>query len=344
MFTVVLGLAVAIAMFWTEDPTELSRVWSTARNDYLLAGVLLVIITLFINTVRWYTLLHQLGYDAGFIDVFCQVSGPFVVSSLTPGRAGEVFKLYAAKRISCIDVSHSSAALLIERACDLSVMTSFILLGLVTGLEPQLGAYASAAYATVAFTMTVIAVIVLSVRHPGVLAMVVRVLELGGRVGLPGCGRGAKKIDECAPAFHSVAGRINLPLILGITACVWVLDVARMWVLFKALGVNVPLVPIGFVYCLSLLLGIVSYVPGGLGVTEGSMVVLFGLFAVPGTQAKIAVLIERVFSFWLALFIGSMALSYKADVLLFDLSSGDMPDLTDAEAATCPADEDDETK
>ncbi|MDP6627068.1 MAG: lysylphosphatidylglycerol synthase domain-containing protein, partial [Methanopyri archaeon] len=74
MLTVVLGLAVAIAMFWTEDPAELSRVWSTARNDYLLAGVLLLIITLVINTIRWYTLLRQLGYDPGFVDVFCQVS------------------------------------------------------------------------------------------------------------------------------------------------------------------------------------------------------------------------------------------------------------------------------
>jgi hypothetical protein len=37
-----------------------------------------------------------------------------------------------------------------------------------------------------------------------------------------------------------------------------------------------------------------------------------------------------------------MALSYKADVLLFDLSSGELPDLSDAETATCPADEDDE--
>ena len=342
VLTCVLGAVVIAVMLWSVGPERLTELVSGALPGHLAAAALAIVFLNVIATIRWQLLMSSLGYELSFADSFFQISGAFLLSTLTPGRAGEVFRLYLSKRISHIDASHSGAALLIERACDLSVMSSLILLGLVTGMGAQLGAFGDAARITVGFTLLLVAVLVLSVRHRAVMGLVVRVLSFGGRRGVPGCARGAEKIEESIPAFLSVARRVSVPTVFGITVLIWAAQVARMWFICIAVGADISPMVVGLTYCLGLLLGVVSYIPGGLVVTEGTMV---GLLVVHGVQTDIAtvgVVIDRLCAYWAAVVMGVMSLSYKADVLLFDISSGEMPDMADEETATCPTDDEGE--
>ncbi len=342
LLTSALGAAVLAVMLWSVGPERLTELVSGARPGYIVAAALAIVVLNVIATFRWHLLMSSLGYVLTLWDTYFQISGAFLLSTLTPGRAGEVFRLYLSKRISDIDASHSGAALLIERACDLSVMAALILLGLVTGMGAQLGAFGDAARVTVGVTFLIVAMLVLSVRHRWAMGLVVRILSFGGRRGLPGCARGAQKIEESIPAFLSVARRVSVPAVFGMTLLIWASQVARMWFVCVAVGAEVSPMVVGLAYCLGILLGVVSYIPGGLVVTEGTMVGLLVVHGVPTDIATVAVVIDRLFAYWAAVVVGVMSLSYKADVLLFDFSSGEMPDMVDEETATCPPDDDEE--
>jgi uncharacterized protein (TIRG00374 family) len=74
----------------------------------------------------------------------------------------------------------------------------------------------------------------------------------------------------------------------------WVLTIAILWAAFYA--VNYPIAPglavVGF--AIGICLSLVSFVPGGLGVMEGSMTAVFTNLGVPFENAVLAVLIFRV--------------------------------------------------
>ena len=74
----------------------------------------------------------------------------------------------------------------------------------------------------------------------------------------------------------------------------WVLTIAILWAAFWAVNHPIPpgVVMVGF--AVGIALSLVSFVPGGLGVMEGSMTAVFTSLGVPFENAFLAVLIFRV--------------------------------------------------
>src|SRR5579885_295684 len=74
----------------------------------------------------------------------------------------------------------------------------------------------------------------------------------------------------------------------------WFLTLAILWVAFRAVGqpIGLGLVLVGF--GVGLLCSLVSFVPGGLGIMEGSMAAVYVSLGVPLERAVVAVLIFRV--------------------------------------------------
>jgi hypothetical protein len=83
----------------------------------------------------------------------------------------------------------------------------------------------------------------------------------------------------------------------------WFLTLAILWVAFRAVGqpVGIGLVLVGF--GVGLLCSLVSFVPGGLGIMEGSMAAVYVSLGVPLERAVVAVLIFRVAYYVLPLLI-----------------------------------------
>lgn len=70
------------------------------------------------------------------------------------------------------------------------------------------------------------------------------------------------------------------------------------------------------IYCLSLILGVVSMFPGGIGVVEGGVVLMLSNYMEPTVAFSMIVLL-RLVAFWTTVFIGIIALNYE----LADLKS-----------------------
>ncbi len=90
------------------------------------------------------------------------------------------------------------------------------------------------------------------------------------------------------------------------------IDFARVWLIFYMFGFSVNFWLIAGIISLSYLLAIVFILPGGLGVFEGGAVAVFTYFGLPSSIAFSGMLVERLLSYWLWLFLGFFYLGKKA--------------------------------
>jgi len=95
--------------------------------------------------------------------------------------------------------------------------------------------------------------------------------------------------------------------LLGTLAWFW--EALAFFLVLVIFGQTIALLDAVFIYALSTLLGAVLFLPGGLGVTEGSLTGLSVLAGVPKSIAAAATLIIRVATLWFAVALGLTIMS-----------------------------------
>jgi uncharacterized protein (TIRG00374 family) len=85
-----------------------------------------------------------------------------------------------------------------------------------------------------------------------------------------------------------------LALLVGSVVVDWASSVAALWFCFDAMGepLNLGVLLTGF--AIGITAGVLSMIPGGLGVQEGSMAGIYALLGVPFQQAVLAAILFRV--------------------------------------------------
>jgi uncharacterized membrane protein YbhN (UPF0104 family) len=89
-----------------------------------------------------------------------------------------------------------------------------------------------------------------------------------------------------------------------LTVIAWSAQGVVLYLFLAALGEDISLLTAVSIYCLSLLIGAVSLIPGGLGATELGMSWLLTQAGIPSDMALIAALLTRTLTLWPAMLIG----------------------------------------
>lgn len=92
--------------------------------------------------------------------------------------------------------------------------------------------------------------------------------------------------------------------VLGISFAMKLLEFARMWLAFLALGFVAPLDVVIIAWAVMLVLFMIPWLPGSLGLVEFGIAAVFVAFAVPQAIAAGGVLLDRFISFWFVLIFG----------------------------------------
>jgi uncharacterized protein (TIRG00374 family) len=224
-------------------------------------------------------------------------------SAVTPARAGDLVK---AQLLHEHDVPRSTGLglVVIERLLDLCVVTGTIVVtgALLARQARESTLQLSAAIVLAGLLCTIVALSIPAWRRRGV-----RVLaRFSSRFASvhPKLGR----LEEVAARTFTVWDEIfSSPPVLARylmgSAFAWIADFLKLWVLLVALGEDVPVLPILFVYPVSLILGILSLLPFSEGVVGVAAVTLLKqLLGVDTEVATAAVAIDRGISTLLPIF------------------------------------------
>jgi glycosyltransferase 2 family protein len=199
--------------------------------------------------------------------------------TITPAKLGEVLKCALLKRSFGVPVRRSVPIVLAERVTDAS--------GVVV-LAVAAGAGANR-WPLLVLALAGVAAIVLVVRSP--------LLERFSRLG---------EAPEAARAL------LETRLLMGMTALSavsWFFECLAAYVCVRGLRLDLSLVDTVVVFSLGSLAGALSFLPGGLGVAEGSMTGLIQVLGdVPKAAAVAATVLIRLATLWFAVALGLVGL------------------------------------
>lgn len=233
---------------------------------------------------RWETLLRQIASRdlnrTTSVLIFC--AGSLLI--FTPARLGEVAKSVYARHYFGISVSRSLPILVAERLADFAVMAALAIVGLILLRDTTSIWLAGGILVATAFLFTLAVPLLERLARPKN-----GWLRLG-----PGLNRILNHVNESRRVLLTPR-TLRTNLSLGSTA--WTLEVSIYFLSLAAVGaaVDPQLFALALaVFPLASIGGSISFLPGGLGVTEGGLAALGILLGdLPGEVAVLAALLSR---------------------------------------------------
>ena len=296
----VLGALVMAGLGLFADLHAIRTSFATFEYRLLIPILLWTAFNYVLRWLKWDYYLRKLGFGDGvshYTSALLFTSG--MVMAVTPGKVGEVFKSYLLKRVNNTPVSASAPIVLAERLTDGLAMLLLMAAGL--NLYPR---------ARPLFWLLLVGgVVALAALQYRPLAA--RLLDASE--GLPLLRRITPQLRTFyASSFALFSWRLLLvSTVLSVVS--WFGECLAFWYVLRGFGqagTSHLLLIATFIFAASTLFGLVSFLPGGLGVSEASSTGLLLLLVAGITQATAAAatIIIRFCTLWFGVSLGLLAL------------------------------------
>ena len=249
--------------------------------------------------VKWEVFLRILGIRLPLWRSALVFTAGFVMS-ITPGKMGEVLKSVLLRQSDGVPVARTAPVVFAERLTDFIALLVLAMTGI--------GTYEYGVGALVGTGIAVVGAIVVMSLPPVVHAM----LGLLGR--LPVIGRAVPKLREAYESAQLLLKPVPLLLTSLISVVGWGLEGVAMWFVVQGFagysdGIAFDIPGAIFVFSTTTILGAVSFMPGGLGVAEVSMIGVLQLLKMVSDEsvATAAAVITRTATLWWAVLWGFVA-------------------------------------
>lgn len=295
LFTVLLSavgyLAFSLWGGWHEVVAALVRVGFIGTAIALA----LSLVNYGVRFVRWQKYLGLLGHRVHTPESFRIYMAGFGLTIL-PGKAGEAIRSVFLKNHG-LSYPESLAAFFMEHFTNLIVMILLAAMGLWVYPKAQ----------PVVVILAVLILLILFMLRQTRWLQALRIIALDK---LPA--RLAHLVTSSLDiVLHSgrcfTPGMLSYGIALGTVA--WGAEAVAFYYIMHVLGSGLSLPVAMFIYAFSMLVGALSFLPGGLGGAEATMVALLMLNNVPQPQAVAATVLIRLATLWFAVALGIIALS-----------------------------------
>ena len=295
MISVVAALALYVGLsFFTGAKDVLGAVSHVDLQVWILV-LGLSLLNYLLRFYRWHWYLAHLGHTLPPLRHLTYYMAGLAFTT-TPGKMGEVIRsIYLAPhRVSYAD---SLAAFFVERFLDMVAVVLLALL-LVGRLFPEVR------WPSIGAAILIVAIFVV-VSIPGPRRAIAARLDRSRSQRIR---RFGGQLHSLMRSSESLLGPRMLlgGVVLGLIA--WGAEGIGLYLILRGLEADVTvLVAIG-VYAAAILIGTLSFIPGGLGTTEAAMVVMLSVLGMDLSSAIAATIVCRVATLWFAVALGFCAL------------------------------------
>ena len=277
--------AVAIA-------SDYKSILSAIRNfpgSSLLAVIGLVFVGWFLRGVRFHYYLDKSGQHVPLVYSISSFLAGFALTG-TPGKIGEAMKGVFLKRDYGVRVTKVVGILVVERLMDLF---GVLLLGSASLLlfEGWISLFLICAFLVIAGGLF----LCMESLYRPVLRWLAgfRILTWPSN----------KVLSALLHGKELMTVRIFATgLVLSTLA--WAMESISLYIIMRGFGLESTALEANFIYCFSTLVGALSMAPGGIGGTEAGMMGLMAFMGISYSDGLPAVLLIRICTLWLAIFVG----------------------------------------
>lgn len=297
-------------LIYFAGPAELFSIISKADKKVILAGIALWSIAATIRTLRWQRLLREAGIRIPFALAFRVFNAGLFLSIITPGKVGDPARSALLKRASGESFSKSLPTIVVERVFDVTVI---MLLGLLGMLSLPLGSVKSYFLTASLFYAAAIAFIIFVVSSRARMESMLNFF-LGVVPFFPQAKGLREKVGGFSEGFHTSMTKFRRPntllLTLFLTLAIWLIEGLIFYLAFYSIGLKISYSLALGALTISVLVSVLSFLPGGLGSSEFVLALLFGSVMGFGlAQVTSAAFIGRLMSFWMTALVGLIFLS-----------------------------------
>lgn len=118
-------------------------------------------------------------------------------------------------------------------------------------------------------------------------------------------------IAEARVVSIKLLGWPRLAAMSALATASWLLECVAAWVCIRGLGLDISFGETVVVFATSSLAGAISFLPGGIGITEASMAALLQTFGAGRADAAAATVLIRLATLWFSVAAGVSALAYE---------------------------------
>jgi uncharacterized membrane protein YbhN (UPF0104 family) len=291
----VCGLVVVLGAVFARG--ALAQALGRLQPEWLLAALGLSLLNYLLRFTKWARMLADCGIHVAPLPN-ARLYFASLAMVVTPGRLGELYKLVFLRRLHGIETRRSLAPLVMERITDALAVLLLILPRLVGGFG-GLGAVLAGALVCVGIGGLL--------ARPGWPRRAATQLER-----LPGLRRRGAEIESALKHQRVLLTPRPLSTALLLSLVAWWAECWGLLCILRGLGVSLSPVETTWIYAAATLLGNLTFLPGGLGFTEVSLVALLGRVGVDSATGLAATVLVRAATLWFAVLLGlSVSLVFR---------------------------------
>lgn len=285
---------------------------SFSKFNWLLMPVLLALSlgNYFTRFIKWQYYLKLINVTLQKLDSLAIfLSG--LVMSITPGKMGELLKSYLIKQINNTPISKTAPIVFAERITDFLALTIISILG----------AYYfnfGKTIAIVIFVLILLSILILTNKKVfrAISALISRISFLEKHV---------NKIENLYESSSKLLSLFPLITMTLLSVLSWGLEGVGFYLIITSFDSAINIGWSLFSYSFATIMGAISMLPGGLGITEGSLTLMSVNIGLSENDSTAATFIIRAVTLWFAVLVGAISLFFYQKKVLKMNSTNDEP-------------------
>ncbi len=303
-------IALLALVAWRTRPWEAGSLISTLDASPLIVAIALNGVVLVLWAVRSSDLLGAAGRPVPVRPLIPMTALANTINGLTPGSVGELLRLYLLRERHGVDYSTGAAVVLIERIVAIGYLAGSAAIAWAAHLAGLPAAVALVGFIVLALLPAI--VYALGIRP----SVIVTALPLGRAIGRERWVRTTANLGRIDTTIGEVLTHpIRLAVFAASTALILVIYTAQLCLVATAAGVSLdPLVAWGALG-LSITVGVLSFLPFGLGATDLVLATLLSTLGIAPPVAAAIVLGYRLTTTAPLALLGSLSYGYLSATL-----------------------------
>ena len=278
------------------DFNKISQQISIFKYEFLPLILALVSISWIPLLVRWQFLLKKNKINIPTKNSFLIFLGG-ISMAITPGHVGELIKSQLIKNNYNIPRTKTAPIIFIEKFYDLTGAIIASIIGIIIlGMDTNL----------IIFSILVLSVIIFLIFYRPIFEFLKKRITKTKLF--------SKYFDNIVESYEIIRNSTTTKtasISFGLSILYWIIISVAVYFILLSFGIeSVSLLRTISIYSSSVIIGALSFIPGGIGVTEGSLI---GLFSLEGIEISMAIFLSvmiRIFTMWYSVCIGFICLKF----------------------------------
>ncbi len=278
------------------DFNIISEQISNFKYEFLPLILLLVSISWTPLLVRWQILLKKNDINIPIKKSFLLFLGGMSMS-ITPGHVGELIKSQLMKTIYNIPRTKTAPIIFVEKFYDLTGAIIASIIGIIIlGMDTNL----------ILISVSILIVIIFLIYYRPIFEFILKRVTKT---------KFFSKYSENLSDSYEIVRNSTTPQIssisFGLSVLYWIIISVAVHFILLSFGIeSISVLKTISIYSSSVIIGAISFIPGGLGITEGSLIGLFSLEGIDISLALILSVMIRILTMWYSVSIGFICLKF----------------------------------